>query len=341
MLPEGQEIVVYKNNSDGKGNSYGCHENYLMARHVPFGRIVAHVIPHFVTRQIFTGAGQGRQRGARASASTTCRSSSRQRADFFEEEVGLETTLKRPIVNTRDEPHCDATKYRRLHVIVGDANLSEVVDVPEGRHDRHRAGHDRRRRAAARVRVQRAGVGDAPRVLRPRPACAARAGRRHHRHRARGAVGAARPGPEVRRLGRPGLRGRERRRRGAPPVGGRAHRARGRPDVAGRSARLGGQVPPASRATASATAWPGTTPAWPRWTSSTTTSGRTSPSSPASASSASPTTTRWPWPSPSRRPTPGPISGESASSAGATTSWPPTGTHLCSTLAANLCVACR
>ena len=126
MLPEGQEIVVYKNNSDGKGNSYGCHENYLMARHVPFGRIVTHVIPHFVTRQIFTGAGKVGSEAPSVSVDEVPFQLT-QRADFFEEEVGLETTLKRPIVNTRDEPHCDATKYRRLHVIVGDANLSEVA----------------------------------------------------------------------------------------------------------------------------------------------------------------------------------------------------------------------
>ena len=70
-----------------------------------------------------------------------------QRADFFEEEIGLETTLKRPIVNTRDEPHCDPQKYRRLHVIVGDANMSEVATYLEGRHDGDRAGDDRGRRA--------------------------------------------------------------------------------------------------------------------------------------------------------------------------------------------------
>ncbi len=125
LLPEGQEIVVYKNNSDGKGNSYGCHENYLMARSVPFSRIVTHVTPHFVTRQIFTGAGKvGTEAAGLSRHSIGFQLTSR--ADFFEEEVGLETTLKRPIVNTRDEPHADAQKYRRLHVIVGDANLSEV-----------------------------------------------------------------------------------------------------------------------------------------------------------------------------------------------------------------------
>ncbi|MGH3850737.1 MAG: proteasome accessory factor PafA2 family protein, partial [Pseudonocardiaceae bacterium] len=98
----------------------------LMDRTVPFGRIVHHVISHFVSRQIFTGAGKV---GSEASSTGGARIDYQltQRADFFEEEVGLETTLKRPIVNTRDEPHCDAGKYRRLHVIVGDANLSEVA----------------------------------------------------------------------------------------------------------------------------------------------------------------------------------------------------------------------
>lgn len=123
-LPEGQEILVHKNNSDGKGNSYGCHENYLMDRAVPFARIVTHVMPHFITRQVFTGAGKV---GSEAAGASDVTFQLTQRADFFEEEVGLETTLKRPIVNTRDEPHADAQKYRRLHVIVGDANLSEVA----------------------------------------------------------------------------------------------------------------------------------------------------------------------------------------------------------------------
>ena len=126
LLPPGQEIVVYKNNSDGKGNSYGTHENYLMDRAVPFPRIVQHITPHFITRQIFCGAGKV---GSEAPGLTTAEVPFQlsQRADFFEEEVGLETTLKRPIVNTRDEPHADAQRYRRLHVIIGDANLSEVA----------------------------------------------------------------------------------------------------------------------------------------------------------------------------------------------------------------------
>jgi proteasome accessory factor A len=126
MLPDGGEIVVYKNNSDGKGNSYGCHENFLVDRAVPFGRLVSQITPHFVTRQVFAGAGKvGCESPGSVPGDVTYQLS--QRADFFEEEVGLETTLKRPIVNTRDEPHCDPTKYRRLHVIVGDANMSEVA----------------------------------------------------------------------------------------------------------------------------------------------------------------------------------------------------------------------
>jgi Pup amidohydrolase len=125
MLPSGQEIVVYKNNSDRKGNSYGCHENYLMDRSVPFARLAAQVMPHFVTRQIYTGAGKvGTEASGLGSDQVPFQLT--QRAEFFEEEVGLETTLKRPLVNTRDEPHSDSQKYRRLHVIVGDANLSEV-----------------------------------------------------------------------------------------------------------------------------------------------------------------------------------------------------------------------
>src|SRR5438445_187556 len=125
-LPPGQSIVVYKNNSDRKGNSYGTHENYLMDRSAPFGRVVQHVMPHFITRQIFAGAGKvGTEAPSTGGLDVPFQLS--QRADFFEEEVGLETTLKRPIVNTRDEPHADAQKYRRLHVIVGDANLSEVA----------------------------------------------------------------------------------------------------------------------------------------------------------------------------------------------------------------------
>ncbi|MGH3756023.1 MAG: proteasome accessory factor PafA2 family protein, partial [Pseudonocardiaceae bacterium] len=125
QLPAGQDIVIYKNNSDRKGNSYGTHENYLVDRQVPFAKLVQHVMPHFVTRGIYTGAGKVGTEASTGDLKVEFQLT--QRADFFEEEVGLETTIKRPIVNTRDEPHADAQKYRRLHVIVGDANLAEVA----------------------------------------------------------------------------------------------------------------------------------------------------------------------------------------------------------------------
>src|SRR5436309_1762929 len=125
VLAPGQRIAIYKNNTDGKGNSYGCHENYLVDRRTPFARIVRDLTPFFVTRQIFTGAGKVGAESARDEA-RKIRYQISQRTDFFEAEVGLETTLKRPIINTRDEPHADPEKYRRLHCIVGDANMSEV-----------------------------------------------------------------------------------------------------------------------------------------------------------------------------------------------------------------------
>jgi len=125
LNPSAPPAVVYKNNSDGKGNSYGCHENYLMDRALPFAKVVNGVVPHFVTRQIFTGAGKvGCETAALDRSAVNFQIT--QRAEFFEEVVGLETTLKRPIVNTRDEPHADPRRFRRLHVIVGDANLSEI-----------------------------------------------------------------------------------------------------------------------------------------------------------------------------------------------------------------------
>ncbi len=127
-IPGTPAPVVYKNNSDGKGNSYGCHENYMMDRAVPFARVVAGVVPHFVTRQLYGGAGKvGVETAALDGAQVPFQIS--QRSEFFEEVVGLETTLKRPIVNTRDEPHADPRRFRRLHVIVGDANLSEVATL--------------------------------------------------------------------------------------------------------------------------------------------------------------------------------------------------------------------
>ena len=122
--PPEQRILIYKNNTDSKGNSYGTHENYLMDRRCPFTRIVQHMMPFLVTRQIFTGAGKV---GSENNLEYTEYQVS-QRADFLETEVGLETMHSRPIINTRDEPHADPEKYRRLHVIVGDANMSEVAN---------------------------------------------------------------------------------------------------------------------------------------------------------------------------------------------------------------------
>ncbi len=122
LLPREQVILVHKNNSDRKGNSYGCHENFLIERRTPFKDIVDQLTPFLVTRQIYCGSGKvGSENRA-----TPCEYQISQRADFFETEVALDTMVKRPIINTRDEPHADRERYRRLHVIVGDSNMSEV-----------------------------------------------------------------------------------------------------------------------------------------------------------------------------------------------------------------------
>src|SRR5690606_24835447 len=111
--------------TDSKGSSYGAHENYLVRRDVDFDELAAALLPFFATRQILCGAGRvgigrsGEEPGYQISS----------RADFFEEQIGLETTLRRPIVNTRDEPHADGTRWRRLHVIIGDATLAEPATL--------------------------------------------------------------------------------------------------------------------------------------------------------------------------------------------------------------------
>lgn len=117
------DVVLYKNNVDGKGASYGTHENYLVDRAVPFDVLAAALIPFLVTRQVFTGAGRVGLGQAGQSAGFQLS----QRADYIEAEVGLETTLRRPIVNTRDEPHADRARWRRLHLIIGDATMLEVA----------------------------------------------------------------------------------------------------------------------------------------------------------------------------------------------------------------------
>jgi proteasome accessory factor A len=118
----GRSVRLYKNNTDGKGASYGTHENYLLERSTPFDRVVTQFTGFLVSRQVVTGAG----RVGIGQASEQPGFQISQRADFFEAEVGLETTLNRPIINTRDEPHADAARHRRLHVITGDANQSEI-----------------------------------------------------------------------------------------------------------------------------------------------------------------------------------------------------------------------
>src|SRR5213083_966252 len=113
------DIYLFKNNTDSAGNSYGCHENYLVGRHGEFGTLADVLIPFLVTRQILVGAGKVIQTPRGASYSIS------QRAEHIWEGVSSATTRSRPIINTRDEPHADAERYRRLHVIVGDSNMSE------------------------------------------------------------------------------------------------------------------------------------------------------------------------------------------------------------------------
>jgi proteasome accessory factor A len=117
------DIYLFKNNTDSAGNSYGCHENYLVGRHGEFSRLADVLIPFLVTRQLICGAGKVLQtpRGA-----VYCVS---QRAEHIWEGVSSATTRSRPIINTRDEPHADAERYRRLHVIVGDSNMNEATTL--------------------------------------------------------------------------------------------------------------------------------------------------------------------------------------------------------------------
>ena len=115
------EIYIFKNNTDSMGNTYGCHENYLMRRDLDFWKITEQLIPFFVTRQIFTGAGKVLKVSGRTHFFLS------QRAQHIHEKTSSSTTSSRSIINTRDEPHADAEKYRRLHIIVGDSNMSELA----------------------------------------------------------------------------------------------------------------------------------------------------------------------------------------------------------------------
>ena len=155
------EVYLFKNNTDSAGNSYGCHENYLVSRHGDFQRLSDVLIPFLVSRQIICGAGKVLQtpRGAIYCVS--------QRADHIWEGVSSATTRSRPIINTRDEPHADAEHHRRLHVIVGDSNMSETDDAAQARLGRHRAADDRGRGRHARPHPGEPDPGD-PRDQ-PRP----------------------------------------------------------------------------------------------------------------------------------------------------------------------------
>ena len=172
------DIYLFKNNTDSAGNSYGCHENYLVGRHGEFSRLADVLIPFLVTRQLICGAGKVLQtpRGA-----VYCIS---QRAEHIWEGVSSATTRSRPIINTRDEPHADAERYRRLHVIVGDSNMNECDHDAQGRFSRPGAAHDRARRDVPRPDAGEPDPGhprDQPRPHRHPPGAA---GRGAHRVRA-------------------------------------------------------------------------------------------------------------------------------------------------------------
>ena len=160
--PAGEQITLYKNNVDAHGHTYGCHENYLVdsATYADlFGarshRLYTVLIPFFVTRQILSGAGlvdrlDTGEVGFHIS----------QRAGFFETLLGVQTTSSRPIINTRDEAHADPSRFRRLHVIVGDSNMAEAQHVPEAGHDRARTGDAGLRPCPARPHPRRSARGD-------------------------------------------------------------------------------------------------------------------------------------------------------------------------------------
>jgi proteasome accessory factor A len=123
LREEGLEgnIYIFKNNTDSMGNTYGCHENYLMRRDLDFWKVTEQLIPFFVTRQVFAGAGKVLKVSGKAHFFLS------QRAQHIHEKTSSSTTSSRSIINTRDEPHADAEKYRRLHIIVGDSNMSEFA----------------------------------------------------------------------------------------------------------------------------------------------------------------------------------------------------------------------
>ena len=268
------DVYLFKNNTDSAGNSYGCHENYLTERNDDFNRYTEVLIPFLVSRQIFAGAGKVLQT---ARGAVYCIS---QRAEHIWEGVSSATTRSRPIINTRDEPHADAERFRRLHVIVGDSNMSEYATflkigatsillamledpgtvlrdltlenpiraIREISHDitcqrRVRLANGREMRA---LDIQAEYLERALQVPGP-------------------------PGPQPRRGPGP-------RHVGALPEGPRV-----RPALAVARVRLGGQVPPRRGGPAPPRRRPWPTPRWPWWTSCTTTSTATGASSTSSS----------------------------------------------------------
>ena len=192
-VPGAAKLQLYKNNVDGKGASYGSHENYLMSRQTPFSAVIAGLTPFLVSRQVFTGSGRvgigpsGDEPGFQLS----------QRSDYIEVEVGLETTLKRGIINTRDEPHADADKYRRLHVIIGDANLAETSTYLKLGTTSLVLRPDRRGHGPLRPGAGAAGARRARRQPRPDAAGHRRAGRRPRADRPGAAAHLPRPGGQA------------------------------------------------------------------------------------------------------------------------------------------------
>src|SRR2546430_8560971 len=129
-LPPGQEVRLFKNNTDFVGHSYGCHDNYLMSREIAWDAIVAGILPFLITRQIFAGAGKMGIEGESACGEPGIFQIS-QRADFFSVLVSIDTMNRRPLINTRDEPHVDASRYRRVYVLIRDPHKNERGTAPQ------------------------------------------------------------------------------------------------------------------------------------------------------------------------------------------------------------------
>ena len=340
-IPDQPAPIVYKNNSDGKGNSYGCHENYMMDRAVPFAKVIEGVVPHFVSRTLFTGSGKVGTETAALDADTVQYQLS-QRAEFFEEIVGLETTLKRPIVNTRDEPHADPKRFRRLHVIVGDANLSEIATFLKVGSTaivlamvEDDAGPTRDLSLADPVRALHQVSAD---LTLTRPLALTDGSTATALEMQWEIFGAARKYAEECGLAALGDDG---------EVGALVHGALGGRALTG-SSRIQRRWPtPWTGWRSESSSWPtrtgtraaGRTPGSPHWRCNTTTSGRTSRSSGAWTCGRWSRRPRWPTPSASPRSGPGPGSAANAWPGGPTPSSPPTGILSSSTSAQTRCGA--